>query len=148
MIERATESDLEFILSRAVESTMEGAQIRGSIKKEKAIQMFQSILANGGLYLVEKDEEGAILGWILVGENTDYFTDKKHGFIYDLHALHEHRGKGLSKQLLDEGMAFLKSLGHDEVRLNVYSSNFAKEIYAKMGFTELNCIMVASLNES
>ena len=142
MITKATKEEVEFILSHAVSSTYDATQLE--ISEEKAVAMFQNILDKGGYYLVEKEEEN-IRGWIMLGENTDYFTDNKFGFIYEIYVMPEHRGKGISKLLITEGNSILKEQGYSEVRLNVYASNFAKEIYKKMGFQEVNFIMKASL---
>ena len=145
MITRATENDKNFILSKAVEVTMEGTQMQVEISEEKAVQMFSRILNKGGYYLVNKSAADVLTGWILLGENTDYFTEKKHGFIYDIYVLPEFRGKGISKQLINEGIAEFKKLGHEEVRLNVFAKNFAKEMYRNLGFRDLNSIMVTNV---
>lgn len=142
MITKATKEDIEFILSHAVSSTYDATQIE--ISEEKAMAMFQGVIDKGGFYLVIKEEE-AIQGWIMLGENTDYFTDNKYGFIYEIYVMPEHRGKGLSKILIQEGNSLLKGQGYKEVRLNVFASNFAKEIYKKMGFQEVNFLMEAKL---
>lgn len=142
MITKATKEDIEFILSHAVSSTYDATQIE--ISEEKAMAMFQGVIDKGGFYLLIKEEE-AIQGWIMLGENTDYFTDNKYGFIYEIYVMPEHRGKGLSKILIQEGNSLLKEQGYKEVRLNVFASNFAKEIYKKMGFQEVNFLMEAKL---
>lgn len=143
MITQATKEEVEFILSHAVSSTYDATQME--ISEEKAVAMLQGVLDKGGFYLIAKEEDGTITGWILLGKNTDYFTDQTYGFIYEIYVLPEHRGKGLSKLLINEGNAYWKSQGFDEVRLNVFASNFAKEIYRKMGFEEVNFIMKAKL---
>lgn len=143
MITQATKEEIEFILSHAVSSTYDATQME--ISEEKAIAMLQGVLGKGGFYLIAKEEDGTITGWILLGKNTDYFTDQTYGFIYEIFVLPEHRGKGLSKLLINEGNAYWKTQGYDEVRLNVFASNFAKEIYRKMGFEEVNFIMKAKL---
>ncbi|MEK3976130.1 GNAT family N-acetyltransferase [Psychrobacillus sp. FSL K6-1267] len=143
MITQATKEEVEFILSHAVSSTYDATQME--ISEEKAVAMLQGVLDKGGFYLIAKEEDGTITGWILLGKNTDYFTDQTYGFIYEIYVLPEHRGKGLSKLLINEGNAYWKSQGYDEVRLNVFASNFAKEIYKKMGFEEINFIMKAKL---
>ena len=143
MITQATKEEVEYILSHAVSSTYDATQIE--ISEEKAVAMLQGVLDKGRFYLIAKEEDGTITGWILLGKNTDYFTDQIYGFIYEIYVLPEHRGKGLSKLLINEGNAYWKSQGFDEVRLNVFASNFAKEIYRKMGFEEVNFIMKAKL---
>jgi ribosomal protein S18 acetylase RimI-like enzyme len=81
----------------------------------------------------------------LLGENTDYFSGKKHGFIYDIFVLPQFRGKGISKEFIKEGICTLKKSGYEEVRLNVFATNYAKEIYKKLGFKDLNSIMTLSI---
>lgn len=142
MITKATKEDVSFILSHAVSSTYDATQLK--ISEEKAIAMFQGVIDKGGFYLVIKEEE-AIQGWIMLGENTDYFTDNKYGFIYEIYVMPAHRGKGLSKILINEGNSYFKEQGYEAVRLNVFASNFAKEIYKKVGFQEVNCIMEVKL---
>ena len=143
MIELATEKDKEFILTKAAESASEGAQ--QALSAEKANKMFDSILNKGGFYLVYRNADSSIAGWILLGENTDYFSDKKFGFIYDIYVLPEYRGRGISKEFIKEGISILKKSGFDEVRLNVFATNHAKEIYKKLGFKDLNSIMALSI---
>lgn len=143
MIEKATETDIKFIATRAAESASEGAQ--QPLSAEKANSMFDSIVNKGGFYLVYRNADSSIAGWILLGENTDYFSDKKFGFIYDVYVLPEYRGRGISKVLIKEGISTLKTLGYEEVRLNVFATNYAKEIYKKVGFKDLNSIMTLSI---
>ncbi|WP_342577296.1 GNAT family N-acetyltransferase [Psychrobacillus sp. FSL K6-2843] len=143
MITQATKEEVEFILSHAISSTYDATQME--ISEEKAVAMLQGVLDKGGFYLIAKEEDSTITGWILLGKSTDYFTDQTYGFIYEIYVLPEHRGKGLSKLLINEGNAYWKSQGYDEVRLNVFASSFAKEIYKKMGFEEVNFIMKAKL---
>ena len=143
MIERATEKDIKFIATRATESASEGAQ--QPLSAEKANSMFDSILNKGGYYLVYRNADRSIAGWILLGENTDYFSDKKFGFIYDIYVLPEYRGRGISTMFIQEGISTLKTSGYEEVRLNVFATNYAKEIYKKLGFKDLNSIMTLAI---
>ena len=143
MIELATENDKEFILTKAAESASEGAQ--QALSAEKANKMFDGILNKGGFYLVYRNADSSIAGWILLGENTDYFSDKKFEFIYDIYVLPEYRGRGISKEFIKEGISTLKESGFKEVRLNVFATNHAKEIYKKLGFKDLNSIMALSI---
>ncbi|MFC6040001.1 GNAT family N-acetyltransferase [Paenisporosarcina macmurdoensis] len=98
------------------------------------------------IILVYRNTDSSIAGWILLGENTDYFSDKKFGFIYDVYVLPEYRGRGISKEFIQEGISTLKTSGFEEVvRLNVFATNYAKEIYKKVGFKDLNSIMTLSI---
>ncbi len=97
--------------------------------------------------MVSRDllSEQSVIGWILLGENRDFFSDKKHGFIYELYVLPLHRGKGISKLLINEAMNTFRVNGYDEIRLNVFERNYAKDIYKKLGFESVNTIMAKSL---
>lgn len=141
MIERASEEEKEFILSNSIQSVNEGTTNPGIIKEDKAIEIVSSILNKGGYHLVYRDGD-QIAGWVLLGENTDYFTGIKHGFIYDVFVFPQFRGKGYSKKLVQASIHDLKEQGFEEIRLNVYSSNFAKYIYKDIGFKEMQTIMV------
>ncbi|MBU9711566.1 GNAT family N-acetyltransferase [Evansella tamaricis] len=141
MLHQATEMEKEFILTKAADSLNEGMNKKPGISKEKAEELLTSVLNSGAYYLVHCNEEEEIQGWALIGENMDYISEKKVGFIFDLHVLTEHRGKGLSKVLIKESVNELKNKGYSEVRLNVYASNFAKDVYKRLGFSELQSIM-------
>ncbi len=143
MIEIATEKEIEYILTFAGQSASEGAQMK--ITQEQALELLTPIIRRGATYLVTKEEDGSISGWVLLAQNMDVFSAKEYGFIYEIFVLPEHRGKGLSTKLINEGKSYLKEKGFEEVRLNVFATNFAKKIYEKMGFTEVNCIMKSSL---
>lgn len=143
MIERATVQDKEFIFSEVTNSIREGTQ--QLLTEEKAFSLFEGILNKGGYYLVYRNANRSLAGWVLLGENIDYFSEMKHGFIYDIYVLPQYRGKGLSKEILRVGINTLKEQGYDEVRLNVYASNHAKNIYKNLGFQDLNTIMTLSI---
>lgn len=143
MIERATVQDKEFIFSEVTNSIREGTQ--QLLTEKKAFSLFEGILNKGGYYLVYRNANRSLAGWILLGENIDYFSEMKHGFIYDIYVLPQYRGKGLSKEILRAGINTLKEQGYDEVRLNVYASNHAKNIYKNLGFQDLNTIMTLSI---
>ncbi|OIJ15155.1 hypothetical protein BKP35_04705 [Anaerobacillus arseniciselenatis] len=145
MLQMVTEKEKEFILSKAADSLNEGMKNEIAISQEKAEAIISPVLSSGANYVVLRNEEGSLTGWALLGENHDYISDKKVGFIFDLHVLPEHRGKGLSKILIKECIKEIKNKGYNEVRLNVYASNFAKEIYLKLGFSELQSIMYLNI---
>ncbi len=63
------------------------------LSTEKAIEITRPIVEKGAYYLVVK-EENNVMGWILIGENTDYFSHEKLGFIYELYVFQSTAGKG------------------------------------------------------
>jgi len=139
MIIKANQEDTSKILKYAAQSLFEGTRGNCQLSTEKAIEITKPIVEKGACYLVIK-EENKILGWILIGENTDYFSHEKLGFIYELYVFPEYRGKGLSRKLIEAGIKELQK-NYSEIRLNVFAGNFAKEMYEQFGFVERQVIM-------
>ncbi|RBP18036.1 MULTISPECIES: GNAT family N-acetyltransferase [Bacillus] len=139
MITKANEKEAEKILHYAAQSLFEGTRGNCQLSKEKAIEITKPIIEKGAYYLVIKEEK-KVMGWILIGENTDYFSREKLGFIYELYVFSEYRGRGLSRELMEAGIKELKEK-YSEIRLNVFAGNFAKEMYEELGFVERQVIM-------
>ena len=76
----------------------------------------------------------------MIGENTDYFSREKLGFIYGVYIFSEYRGRGLSRKLMEAGIKELQEK-YSEIRLNVFAGNFAKEMYEDFGFVERQVVM-------
>ncbi|UFU01212.1 GNAT family N-acetyltransferase [Radiobacillus kanasensis] len=146
MIVKANMEEEQFCINQSIQSFSEGLDRSMTVTKEKADKLVHNVMEKGGFYLVYKDE-GSILGWVLLGKNKDYFTEITHGFIYDLFVFPAGRGKGISKELLKASIQSFKDSGFDSVRLNVFASNFAKKIYEKFGFEELQTIMEYKIHE-
>ncbi|UOQ50418.1 GNAT family N-acetyltransferase [Gracilibacillus caseinilyticus] len=145
MIRRATQRDIHYILSKAQDSAVEGALLKGQISQEQAVQMPLAILEQGGHYLVFGNQRNEIAGWILLGENIDFITNQPHVFVYELYVLPNYRNQGIAKQLLQAAFHDSKRHGYQDIRLNVYAGNYAKEIYHKMGFEDFNTVMSRKL---
>ncbi|WP_439019804.1 GNAT family N-acetyltransferase [Bacillus thuringiensis] len=139
MIIKANQEDTNEILKYAAQSLFEGTRGKCQLSIEKAFEITKPIIDKGAYYLVIKEEK-KVLGWILIGENVDYFSREKLGFIYELYVFPEYRGRGLSRKLMEAGIKELKE-EYLEIRLNVYAGNFAKEIYEDFGFVERQVIM-------
>ncbi|MCU5518565.1 GNAT family N-acetyltransferase [Bacillus wiedmannii] len=139
MIEKANREETNEILQYAAQSLFEGTRGNCQLSTEKAIEITMPIVERGAYYLVVK-EENNVMGWILIGENTDYFSLEKLGFIYELYVFPEYRGKGLSRKLMGAGIKELQK-NYSEIRLNVFAGNFAKEMYEEFGFVERQVIM-------
>ena len=139
MIEKANREETDEIIQYAAQSLFEGTRGNCQLSTEKAIEITMPIVERGAYYLVVK-EENNVMGWILIGENTDYFSLEKLGFIYELYVFPEYRGKGLSRKLMWAGIKELQK-NYSEIRLNVFAGNFAKEMYEEFGFVERQVIM-------
>lgn len=140
MIEKASQSNLEEIKVKSVDSLYEGTANTFKPSQERAGQIFRAVLEQGGYYLVLK-EDGDLKGWVLIGTNKDYFSQENVGFIYELYVLPNYRGKGRSKFLMKMAIEELVNKWHEEIRLNVHAENFAKEIYKGFGFVERQVTM-------
>ncbi|PFE14795.1 GNAT family N-acetyltransferase [Bacillus cereus] len=139
MIEKANREEMDEIIQYAAQSLFEGTRGNCQLSREKAIEITRPIVEKGAYYLVVK-EENNVMGWILIGENKDYFSHEKLGFIYELYVFPEYRGKGLSRKLMGAGIKELQK-NYSEIRLNVFAGNFAKEMYKEFGFVERQVIM-------
>ncbi|HKK42278.1 MAG TPA: N-acetyltransferase [Bacteroidales bacterium] len=86
----------------------------------------------GGALLVLED----IIAGIIVG--TSWMTfDGRRILLHHFGILPEYQGKGLSKILLKDSLAFVKEKGH-QVKLEVHNTNIrAVNLYKKFGFKPL-----------
>ncbi|MEK7016891.1 GNAT family N-acetyltransferase [Bacillus sp. FSL R9-9410] len=139
MITKANEEETKQILNYAAQSLFEGTKGNCQVSTEKAIEITKPLVEKGAYYIVTK-EENKVVGWILIGENVDYFSREKLGFIYELYVFSEYRGRGLSRKLMKAGIKELQEK-YSEIRLNVFAGNFAKEMYEDFGFVERQVIM-------
>lgn len=83
----------------------------------------------GIIYAFIRDTQGVILEPVKTGE------------IRHLWVSNEHRGKGISTGFRDMVISWLSEKGCGFVRVTVLSSNPAKEIYKKWGFTTVSLNM-------
>ncbi|WLR43039.1 GNAT family N-acetyltransferase [Bacillus carboniphilus] len=138
-IKEANQTDIEFIFNSPDNTLAEEPLLPTNI--DKMIKLNQFILQNGGYYLIAKGNN-QIYGWILLGENMDYYIEKETiGYIFDLYVLPPKRKTGIGTKLLKAGINSLKEKGYNEIRLNVFVNNPAKYLYKKMGFSERQTLM-------
>jgi GntR family transcriptional regulator len=77
-------------------------------------------------------EEGAIVGFIRVGDDPD---DARRGQVFSLYVTPEAGGNGIGRELLKRGLDALASRGQHEVTLWVFADNGpARHLYASRGF--------------
>lgn len=141
MLHKATEAEKAFIFSKAYHSAQEATKLKGPLDINRVQGMLQAILQSGGNYLVYRNNEGAMVGWILAGEHTDYLTGKRVGFMYEIYVLPEFRRQGFGKIITQECIRALKKKGYDEVRVNVFHGNFSLDLCNSLGFKELQRTM-------
>ncbi|MED4587083.1 GNAT family N-acetyltransferase [Brevibacillus choshinensis] len=132
--------ELEEIMMFSPQALFEGTMGRVKPTDEKIKQLVDPLLAKGCYYLIAI-EDSKLMGWILIGESKDQFTDRVIGFIYELYVTPEFRGTGIAKQLMKRAIDHLKCEGYPEIRLGVFAENDAIRLYEKMGFSIRNMTM-------
>ena len=132
-IRKPNESEFEKVISLSPQALFDGTLGEVMPTNEKIKRLVEPLLEKGSYYLIatENDE---LMGWILIGESKDQFTDKMNGFIYELFVIEEFRGNGVSKQLMRTAIDHLRQDGYSEVRLSAFAGNQAIKLYEKMGF--------------
>ncbi|WP_058308595.1 GNAT family N-acetyltransferase [Gracilibacillus massiliensis] len=145
MIDVATDRDLRFILARAKDSANEGVLQKNVISQAQALQMVRMILEEGAHYLVYRNSDQSIAGWILIGENIDLINNQPHAYIFELYVLPPYRNYGIAKHLLQAAIDANKQRGYNEIRLNVFANNLAKKIYKQIGFQDVHTTMTKKL---
>lgn len=143
-IKQPNDSELKEILSHTPQAIFESTLGEVKPAREKINELVESLLKKGCYYLIAA-EENNLMRWILLGTSKDQFTDQTYGFIYELYVIEEHRGKGISKKLMNAATDLLKKKGYPEVRLNAYKGNQAIQIYESMGFNTKMVTMGLSL---
>lgn len=132
-IKPPSESELGTIITLSPQAIYEGTLGEAKPTREKTKHLIESLLEKGSYYLIAI-ENNELWGWALVGKNKDQFSNEPIGFVYELFVLEEHRGKGISKQLMEESINQFKQKGCIEVRLNVFEGNRAIKLYEDLGF--------------
>jgi ribosomal protein S18 acetylase RimI-like enzyme len=132
-IRKPTDSELKKVLTFSPEAVFDGTLGEVKPTNEKIEQLVKPLLNKGSYYLIAAEGD-KLMGWILLGESKDQFTDKLNGFIYELFVIEEFRGHGISKRLMKTAIDHLKQDGYYEVRLSAFAGNKAIKLYEKMGF--------------
>lgn len=132
-IRKPNDSELKKVISLSPQAIYDGTLEGVRPTKTKVEQLITALLEKGSYYLIASGEN-CLKGWVLIGSSKDQFTDKVHGFIYELFVLEEYRGKGISKLLMKTAIDSLKQEGYTEIRLSSYAGNQAIKLYEQMGF--------------
>ena len=133
-IRRPSYLELEEIIALSPQALFDGTLGGVKASNEKVLNLIEPLLKKGGYYLIAT-ENNELMGWILIGENKDQFTEQLNGFIYELFVKESFRGKGISKELMNVAIEQLRQEGYSEVRLSAYVGNHAIKLYEKMGFS-------------
>ena len=87
---------------------------------------------------------GRIVGFLMFMKQARSMLKLKRSraMITDLYVEQEHRGRGIASKLLERCLQYLKSLGVEEVRVNVLVDNApAISLYRKTGFIDHMILM-------
>lgn len=143
-IRKAQQEEIQEIINHSPivvdEATM--GFVKGN--KDTFTQMITHILADGGYYLVYVDRE-IVMGWIGVGRTYNFYEEEMTGMILELYVYPEYRKKGIAKKLLKNALDRLKVSGYNQVQLNVFSGNPAKQLYENLGFYDISTTMEISI---
>ncbi len=97
----------------------------------------EDLLDNEDAEVVVAEVEGKVIGmgYAKIVESKDYHTHTHHCHLGCMFVEEEYRGKGINKMVMDYLMAWSKSRGIHEIRLEVYAQNeSAIRAYEKCGF--------------
>ncbi|MEY9979044.1 GNAT family N-acetyltransferase [Lysinibacillus sp. RC79] len=133
-IRKPNNLELEEIIALSPQALFDGTLGGVRATNEKVLNLIEPLLKKGCYYLIAT-ENNELMGWILIGENKDQFTEQLNGFIYELFVKETFRGRGISKELMNVAIENLRQEGYSEVRLSAYVGNNAIKLYEKMGFS-------------
>ncbi|MCU9612346.1 GNAT family N-acetyltransferase [Caldibacillus lycopersici] len=139
-IRKATNEETQTILNHALIVMKEATNGQVMLSWEKAQEFIWPFLENGGYYLVST-KNNVIQGWIAIGVSYDPYLDKMVGFINEIYVLPAYRKQGIAKELCKEARNRFRQLGYNQIQLNVFSGNPAKQLYKKLGFHEVMTLM-------
>jgi ribosomal-protein-alanine N-acetyltransferase len=91
-------------------------------------------------FMVSEDVEGQVVGYIMCrierGLSNYGFRLTRKGHVVSVAVLHEHRNKGIGRDLVSKGIEAMQDYGATEIVLEVRESNEpAITLYKSLGFT-------------
>jgi GNAT superfamily N-acetyltransferase len=85
--------------------------------------------------LVAENGNGAVVGFIHLCQEQDYYQQGPCGHIADLVVAAGVRGKGVGRRLIAKGEDWARERGYSMLTLNVFIGNAeARELYSRAGF--------------
>ncbi|CAL2083872.1 Acetyltransferase [Tenacibaculum sp. 190524A02b] len=137
-IRKAKHTDLEILLDFEQEIIKAERPYGISLKEEKIsyYDIAAMIDAEEVEVLVAVDREELVgSGYVRVQENKPYLKYPTHAFLGFMYVKPSHRGKGVNKLIVETLLAWAKTKGLVEVKLDVYAGNLpAIRAYEKAGF--------------
>jgi len=104
---------------------------------------FERLIAREDAHLVVAvDDEVVGSGYVRIDRSEPFLVHKQHGFIGFMFVKPSHRGRGISRVVLDALEAWARERGITELRLEVYPQNaVAIRSYERAGFTPIMITM-------
>ncbi|RLJ34103.1 ribosomal protein S18 acetylase RimI-like enzyme [Chryseobacterium sp. 7] len=135
----ATDQDLEILLEFeqgvvSAERPFNSTLIEGEIHYYDLNSLMVS--SDATVIVAEENNEIIASGYALIKKaEKNYYQFKEYAYLGFMYVKPEHRGKGINKVITNELIAWAKSRGVTEVRLEVYAQNeSAIKAYEKAGF--------------
>ncbi|EKU47452.1 GNAT family N-acetyltransferase [Staphylococcus massiliensis] len=139
-IRKPTNDEMERLYQAMPEAYFESVTVDVSISNEQIINNARKGHDDTTVYLTLFDGS-EILGWVMIGDQQENYTNSKFGYIYEIFIFKGYRGKGYARKLMERAIHDLKARGHQEIRLNVYAGNEARKLYEAFGFKDRQIIM-------
>jgi len=139
-IRKANSKELEEINRMVPDVFKSSITVDFDLSEASMRAMSKQLLQEGASYFIYSEDE-VIQGFVLVDKKVDALEQKEYGFIYELYVLEAYRNQGIAEALIHFVNDYYKRHNVSEVRLNVYASNCAKNLYEKLGFRERTITM-------
>jgi ribosomal protein S18 acetylase RimI-like enzyme len=104
----------------------------------EVLEFQKKLIANNWpVYYAIKEEE--VIGWADITPSSN--PRLAHRGFLGMGVLHQYRGKGVGKRLLDAAIKHASDIGLEKVELTVYTTNTAAiKLYKNSGFSEIGII--------
>lgn len=140
IIKKPNNDEIKLIENLTPQAFDEATPSNVTLSDETIIKNSKQLYDNGAEYFVIV-ENSTVIGWVLLDEKKDNFSNEKFGFIYELFVIPEYRNKGIATKLLNFSCKHYKDKNCSEIRLNVYKGNNAENLYKKLDFSDINTTM-------
>lgn len=148
LVRKFEETDRLFVIELAKRfNNIEHLAFRNELQMSKKQEelVVQAVISNKeNIFIAESG--GAKLGYIELGIQDDYFTDRKQAYISAIAVSEKSEGKGIAKILMNHAEEWAINQGLTQVSLDVFLKNKkAIDVYEHLGFQKEIVKMVKSL---
>ncbi|MGN7312995.1 GNAT family N-acetyltransferase [Alkalicoccobacillus gibsonii] len=148
LVRKFEETDRLFVIELAKRfNNIEHLAFRNELEMSKKQEelVVQAVISNKeNIFIAESG--GAKLGYIELGIQDDYFTDRKQAYVSAIAVSEKSEGKGIAKILMNHAEEWAINQGLTQVSLDVFLKNKkAIDVYEHLGFQKEIVKMVKSL---